>query len=184
MEKSSKLFYPFEICPNKTKMAKEEKGERQEENGRFLIPIRIHHRAERAERNRCFSSSQSSARLVTRNGVDFAYVLPETVDAALWPVDRANDRRKILFFFPFSPYFFLLLLLSFLFFSASLDPLQALESVLASNSRLEYLGERGSVYISFPFVTSFDSLIQYRFSIASQRIFLEGRRIRNSLFSR
>lgn len=70
------------------------------------------------------------------------------------------------------------------FFSASLDPLQALESVLASNSRLEYLGERGSVYISFPFVTSFDSLIQYRFSIASQRIFLEGRRIRNSLFSR
>lgn len=89
------------------------------------------------------------------------------------------------FFFSFSPYFFLLLLLlSFLFFSASLDPLQALESVLASNSRLEYLGERGSVYISFPFVTSFDSLIQYRFSIASQRIFLEGRRIRNSLFSR
>lgn len=76
MEKSSKLFYPFEICPNKTKMAKEEKGERQEENGRFLIPIRIHHRAERAERNRCFSSSQSSARLVTRNGVDFAWRSP------------------------------------------------------------------------------------------------------------
>lgn len=76
MEKSSKLFYSFEICPNKTKMAKEGKGERQEENGRFLIPIRIHHRAERAERNRCFSSSQSSARLVTRNGVDFAWRSP------------------------------------------------------------------------------------------------------------
>ena len=74
-------------------------------------------------------------------------VFPETVDdAALWPVDRANDRRKILFFslFPFSPSFFLF------FFSASLDPLQALESVLASNSRLEYLGERGSVYILLP----------------------------------
>ena len=38
----------------------------------------------------------------------------------------------------------------FFFFSASLDPLQALESVLASNSRLEYLGERGSVYILLP----------------------------------
>lgn len=41
-------------------------------------------------------------------------VLPETVDAALWPVDRANDRRKILFSF-LSPYFFLLLLLLFSF---------------------------------------------------------------------
>ena len=77
-------------------------------------------------------------------------VLPETIDAALWPVDRANDRRKIPFFFLFCllllpPSFF-----SFFFFSfflASLDSLQALESVLASNSWLECLEERRSVYL-------------------------------------
>lgn len=73
-------------------------------------------------------------------------VLPETIDAALWPVDRANDRRKIPFFFLFCllllpPSFF------FLFFLASLDSLQALESVLASNSWLECLEERRSVYL-------------------------------------
>lgn len=74
-------------------------------------------------------------------------VLPETIDAALWPVDRANDRRKIPFFFLFcllllpSSYFF------FSFFLASLDSSQALESVLASNSWLECLEERRSVYL-------------------------------------
>lgn len=73
-------------------------------------------------------------------------VLPETIDAALWPVDRANDRRKIPFFFLFCllllpPSFF------FPFFLASLDSLQALESVLASNSWLECLEERRSVYL-------------------------------------
>ena len=76
-------------------------------------------------------------------------VLPETIDAALWPVDRANDRRKIPFFFLFCllllpPSFFLFF---FFFFLASLDSLQALESVLASNSWLECLEERRSVYL-------------------------------------
>ena len=76
-------------------------------------------------------------------------VLPETIDAALWPVDRANDRRKIPFFFSFllaSPSSFLFSFF-FSFFLASLDSLQALESVLASNSWLECLEERRSVYL-------------------------------------
>ena len=119
-------------------------------------------------------------------------VFPETVDdAALWPVDRANDRRKILFFslFPFSPYFFLLLLLSFFlsffFFFRHLSILCKLSKVCSRRTRGSSILESADRYISsFPFVTSFDSLIQYRFSIASQRISLEGRRIRNSLFSR
>lgn len=184
MEKSSKLFILSKFARTKPKWRKKrrESGKKRTVDSWFPSGSII----EPNEQKGIGASRRVSRVLVSllETGSILRDVLPETVDAALWPVDRANDRRKILFFFPFSPYFFLLLLLSFLFFSASLDLLQALESVLASNSRLEYLGERGSVYISFPFVTSFDSLIQYRFSIASQRIFLEGRRIRNSLFSR
>lgn len=110
-------------------------------------------------------------------------VLPETIDAALWPVDRANDRRKIPFFFLFcllllpSSYFF------FLFFW-HLSILRKLSKVCSRRTRGSSVLKSADRYIFFPFVTSFDSLIQYRFSIASQRIFLEDRRVRNSLFSR
>ena len=113
-------------------------------------------------------------------------VLPETIDAALWPVDRANDRRKIPFFFLFCllllpPSFF-----SFFFFLFfwHLSILRKLSKVCSRRTRGSSVSKSADRYIFFPFVTSFDSLIRYRFSIASQRIFLEDRRVRNSLFSR
>lgn len=109
-------------------------------------------------------------------------VLPETIDAALWPVDRANDRRKIPFFFLFC---LLLLPPSFFFlFFWHLSILCKLSKVCSRRTRGSSVLKSADRYIFFPFVTSFDSLIQYRFSIASQRIFLEDRRVRNSLFSR
>lgn len=86
---------------------------------------------------------------------------------------------------PPPPFFFFLLL-----FFRHLSILCKLSKVCSRRTRgssiLESADRYIYIYISFPrsFVTSFDSLIQYRFSIASQRIFLEDRRIRNSLFSR
>lgn len=110
-------------------------------------------------------------------------VLPETIDAALWPVDRANDRRKIPFFFFSACFSFLLPIFFFLFFW-HLSILRKLSKVCSRRTRGSSVLKSADRYIFFPFVTSFDSLIQYRFSIASQRIFLEDRRVRNSLFSR
>ena len=79
---------------------------------------------------------------------------------------------------------FLSFFLSFFFFR-HLSILCKLSKVCSRRTRGSSILESADRYISsFPFVTSFDSLIQYRFSIASQRISLEGRRIRNSLFSR
>ena len=98
--------------------------------------------------------------------------------------------RKIPFFFLFL--FFPLFLLSscffLLLFFRHLSILRRPSKVRSRRTRgLEYLEEQRigiSSFRSLRRVASFDSLIQYRFSIVSQRISLEDRRIRNSLFSR
>ena len=172
------LFFRSKSALNESKMAKEQIG----------CWSRIHHRLERAERNRCFSS----ARLVTRNGVDFAWRFPGNGRRRGTLARRSGKRQaENSFFFSLS---FLSLLLPppppfflsfFLFFFRHLSILCKLSKVCSRRTRGSSILESADRYISsFPFVTSFDSLIQYRFSIASQRISLEGRRIRNSLFSR
>lgn len=106
------------------------------------------------ERNRCSTPPSPPGEVsLPETGSILRDVHPETVDMTrplcTIPIGR-NDRRQILF--SSSP------LPSYLrpthhfpsFFrreGVSLDPLQALESALASNSRLECLGERRSVYL-------------------------------------
>lgn len=84
----------------------------------------------------------SSARLVTRNGVDFAWRPPGN-DRCGTLARRSGKRQAENSFF----FLFCLLLLPPSFFLASLDSLQALESVLALNSWLECLEECRSVYL-------------------------------------
>ena len=107
-----------------------------------------------------------------------------------WLVDRANDRPENSFFFLFLffPLFLLSSCLFLLLFFRHLSILRRPSKVRSRRTRgLEYLEEQRigiSSFRSLRRVASFDSLIQYRFSIVSQRISLEDRRIRNSLFSR
>ena len=108
------------------------------------------HRAERAERNRCSSSSfvECSSRYSKRGRFCVTFSRKRSM-RHFGPSIGQTTGGKFLFFFLFCllllpPSFFLFF---FFFFLASLDSLQALESVLASNSWLECLEERRSVYL-------------------------------------
>ena len=145
------------------------------------------HRAERAERNRCSSSSfvECSSRYSKRGRFCVTFSRKRSM-RHFGPSIGQTTGGKFLFFFLFCllllpPSFF-----SFFFFLFfwHLSILRKLSKVCSRRTRGSSVSKSADRYIFFPFVTSFDSLIRYRFSIASQRIFLEDRRVRNSLFSR
>lgn len=149
----------------------------------FLVGIH-RHRAERAERNRCFSSSfvECSSRYSKRGRFCVTFSRKRSMRHFGPSIGQTTGGKFLFFSFLLaSPSFFLFFF--FLFFW-HLSILRKLSKVCSRRTRGSSVLKSADRYIFFPFVTSFDSLIQYRFSIASQRIFLEDRRVRNSLFSR
>lgn len=112
----------------------------------FLVGIH-RHRAERAERNRCFSSSfvECSSRYSKRGRFCVTFSRKRSMRHFGPSIGQTTGGKFLFFSFLLaSPSFFLFF---FSFFLASLDSSQALESVLASNSWLECLEERRSVYL-------------------------------------
>lgn len=113
----------------------------------FLVGIH-RHRAERAERNRCFSSSfvECSSRYSKRGRFCVTFSRKRSMRHFGPSIGQTTGGKFLFFSFLLaSPSFFLFFFFSF--FLASLDSSQALESVLASNSWLECLEERRSVYL-------------------------------------
>lgn len=143
------------------------------------------HRAERAERNRCSSSSfvECSSRYSKRGRFCVTFSRKRSM-RHFGPSIGQTTGGKFLFFFFSACFSFLLPFFFFFSFFWHLSILCKLSKVCSRRTRGSSVSKSADRYIFFPFVTSFDSLIRYRFSIASQRIFLEDRRVRNSLFSR
>lgn len=144
------------------------------------VLIGIHrHRAERAERNRCSSSSfvECSSRYSKRGRFCVTFSRKRSMRHFGPSIGQTTGGKFLFFsFLPASP--------SSCLFFWHLSILCKLSKVCPRRTRSLSILKSADRYIFFPLVTSFDSLIQYRFSIASQRIFLEDRRVRNSLFSR